>query len=248
MSEVKNIIVKPIASSDAMRIVRAFHYSGSVCQNSNIHLGVFLNGRCGGAMQFGPSMDKRKMLGIVKGTKWGEFMKLNRMAFSDYLPRNSESRALGYALRWIKKQYPWIKWIVSFADATQSGDGSIYRATGFILTQIKKNKTILKLKTGEIITDITLNVASKRTGRPAGWFKKNGALPLDGYQLRYIYFFNKKDVELLDRPIIPYSEIKRIGAEMYMGEKIKRGGSETDDTPRHHLGEGGSTPTPPLQE
>ena len=49
------------------------------------------------------------------------------MAFSDRLPRNSESRALAIAFKMIRKHYPHIEWVISFADGTQCGDGTIYR-------------------------------------------------------------------------------------------------------------------------
>lgn len=146
----------PIAASDANRIVKALHYSGKVVNNSQLHLGVFLDGKCGGAMQFGPSLDKRKMVGLVEGTLWNEFVELNRMAFADWLPRNGESRAIGYAFRWMRKQYPHIKWCVSFADATQCGDGTIYRASGFVLTGIKENNQIWEAPSGETFNDTSI--------------------------------------------------------------------------------------------
>ena len=128
MASAKDIIVKPISSKDARRLVKKIHYSGKVVNNSVLHLGVFLDGKCEGVMQFGSPLDKRKVLPMVKGTPWNGMLELNRMAFSDVLPRNSESRALGIAFRLIKKQYPHIQWILSFSDATQCGDGTIYRA------------------------------------------------------------------------------------------------------------------------
>lgn len=158
MGRAKDIIVKPISSQDANRIVRAIHYSGKVVNNSQLHLGVFLDGKCGGAMQFGPSLDKRKMLGLVTGTLWNEFIELNRMAFADWLPRNSESRAIGYAFRWIRKTYPHIKWCVSFADGTQCGDGTIYRASGFALTGIKENNQIWEAPSGETFNDTSIRI------------------------------------------------------------------------------------------
>lgn len=66
----KAITVAPISAQDANRIVRSQHYSGSVVRNSQLHFGVFLNGRAEGAMQFGPSMDKSKLQGLVEGTNW----------------------------------------------------------------------------------------------------------------------------------------------------------------------------------
>ncbi len=222
MGEAKKIIVKPIDSKNCNKIIRSLHYSGKTTQNSQIHLGVFLNGKCGGAMQFGPSIDKRKMLGLVKGTLWNEFLELNRMAFADWLPRNSESRALGYSFRWIKKNYPQIKWCVSFADATQCGDGTIYRASGFALTAIKRNQQMIRMPDGSVIARKTLdnpNHAGPNGEFGSAYAKKMGAIPLDGFQLRYIYFLDKKSRKLLTVPEIPFEEIEKRGVTMYKGKR-----------------------------
>jgi hypothetical protein len=103
-------------------------------------------------MSFGPSLDKRKLQGLVDGTGWNEFIELNRMAFTDALPRNSESRALSVAMRLLRKHAPHLKWVVTFADATQCGDGTIYRAAGFVLTSIKPNDQIWEFPGGEVAT------------------------------------------------------------------------------------------------
>ena len=62
----KDIEIKPISRQDADKIVKELHDSGKTVNNSQIHLGVFFAGKCGGALQFGPSMDKRKLVGIVE--------------------------------------------------------------------------------------------------------------------------------------------------------------------------------------
>ena len=222
MATAKDIRVAAISAQDANRLVRRIHYSGKVVPNSQLHLGVFLNDRLEGAMQFGPSMDKRKVQGLVEGTSWNGFLELNRMAFSDRLPRNSESRALGVAMRMIRKHYPHIEWIISFADGTQCGDGTIYRASGFVLTGVRENKTILKLPDGSIVADLTLNTSQGTTGKNASWWKKNGAKALDGFQMRYIYFLNPSAKARLTVSILPFSKIADLGASMYLGEKIMR--------------------------
>jgi hypothetical protein len=205
----KDIIVKPISSLDANKIVKRVHYSGKVVKNSILHLGVFLNNKLHGALQFGNPIDKRKVLPLVKDTKWNNMLELNRMAFNDILPRNSESRALAVAFRLIKKNYPHIEWILSFSDGTQCGDGTIYRACGFILTGINKNQTIYKLPNGEIIAK-------------HGTSKKDftDSKKLEGYQLRYIYFLNSKAKSRLTVPIIPFSKIYEMGAGMYKGLRV----------------------------
>ena len=234
----KEIIVKSISSQDAARIVKSCHYSGKVVQNSQLHFGVFLNGKCGGAMQFGPSLDKRKIQGLVKGTGWNGFIELNRMAFADWLPRNSESRAISVAMRLIRKAYPQLEWVVSFADGTQCGDGTIYRASGFVLTGIKENTQVWEAPSGEKFSRTSLTdgrskqqqqqarvVASRTTLTKGKHVLENGAAsmrqyqdagwrPLKGFQLRYIYFINPSARDRLTVPVLPFSEIQRRGAGM----------------------------------
>lgn len=156
MGRAKEIIIKVIPKKIADEFVKRHHYSGKVVQNSQLHFGAFLDGKLHGVLQYGPSMDKRKLATLVAGTKWNEFIELNRMAFDDYLPRNSESYCIGKTLRLIKKNAPQIKWVVSFADGSQCGDGTIYRASNFVLTGIRKNKSILRFPTGDTIAAITL--------------------------------------------------------------------------------------------
>lgn len=264
MGRAKDLIVKPISAQDANRVVRALHYSGKVVNNSQIHLGVFLDGKCGGALQFGPSLDKRKIQGLVSGTLWNEFIELNRLALADWLPCNGESRAIGYAMRWLRKTYPWLKWVISFADATQCGDGTIYRASGFVLTGIKKNDQIWEAPTGAIFSRTSLTDGRSKQqqatrlcrvsatkggniletgGASMESYKIAGFKPMQGFQLRYIYFLQSVR-DKLTVPLIPFSEIEKHGARMYRG---KRAASETIDTSGHQPEEGGEAPTAALQ-
>jgi len=218
MGRAKEIIVKVIPSSIANVFVKKNHYSGKVVPNSTLHFGCFLDGDLHGVMSYGNPMDKRKVLPMVTNTNWNEMLELNRMAFDDYLPKYSESRCIAISIKLIKKNAPHIKWILSFSDGTQCGDGTIYRASGFQLCGIKENKTILNWN-GVIIADKTLNNANyKNMGMSAGKAKKDGAKPLDGYQLRYIYLIDKTCQITL--PILPFSKIDEMGAGMYKGEKI----------------------------
>lgn len=149
MGKAKDIVLKPIDAKTASEFVRQNHYSGKVVQNSQLHIGVYWNGKLEGAMQFGPSLDKRKIQTLVHGTQWHEFIELNRMAFTDVLPRNSESRAIAIAMKLLRKHAPQIKWVITFADATQCGDGTIYRASGFVLTAVKENGQLYKFPFAE---------------------------------------------------------------------------------------------------
>lgn len=256
MGRAKDIVVKPIAAKDANALVKRLHYSGKSAINAHIHLGVFIDGKCGGVLQFGPSLQKSSTITLVEGTGWNEFIELNRMAFADWLPRNSESRALGYAFRWMRKQYPHVKWCVSFADGTQCGDGTIYRASGFALTAIKRNTTMWRLPDGFTFADVGLRASSalvrKRVGyaigEPFSKFRKRvGAYPVPGFQLRYIYFLDPTARQRLTVPILPFSEIEKRGAGMYRGKAKTSAGSSSVERPTSGGEAGGSIPTPALK-
>jgi len=231
----KDLIVKIIDSKTANLFIKRNHYSGKIVNNSKLHFGVFIENSLHGVMSFGSALDKRKMLGLVKNTQWNDFLELNRMAFDEKLPRNSESRALSIAFKLIKKNAPHIKWIISFADGTQCGDGIIYRASGFYLIGIKKSFNLCRLTNGQVIHKMTLesNPLAKReelngktyydiTGGIYN-FKKYvnfvNAEILEGFQLKYIYFLDKQCLKNLTVPIIPFSKIKEVGAGMYKGIK-----------------------------
>ncbi len=211
MGSAKNIYVKPITPKRANVFVIKHHYSGKIVQNSRVHFGVFLNGVLGGVLQYGSCTDKKKTIRLVKNTRWNDFIELNRMVFTDLLPRNSESRAISITIRLLKNNAPNLKWIISFADATSCGDGTIYRASGFKLVGINKNKTIrLNPETGTPMHAIQAH--HKKIG-----YKFRSWTLIEGYMLKYVYLIDKKCV--LNKPLIPFDKIKEIGADMYKGGK-----------------------------
>lgn len=272
---VKDIRVERIDSKSAVAFVKRHHYSGKVANNSQLHFGAFHGGRLHGVLSFGPPMDKSKVLHLVKDTKWSEMVELNRMAFDDYLPRNSESRVLGVCLRLLKKHCPHVSWVLSFADGAQCGDGTIYRAAGFLLTQINPNRSLLRMPGGETIAQLSItstdagstttevaqlarkyNIPQTGGASVRAWLNA-GAVFIPGFQLRYIYLLDRSKV--LTVPVLPYSEIDARGAGMYKGSQLSVSErkytystkpapeAQTDERPTTSGEAGGSIPTPALQ-
>jgi hypothetical protein len=212
MGRAKEIIVKVIKSKVANDFVKKTHYSGKVVPNSTLHFGCFLDNKLHGVMQYGPSINKKGTINLVEGTGWNEFIELNRMAFDDYLPKYSESRCIAISIKLIKKYAPQIKWIISFADGTQCGDGTIYRASGFKLVGIVNNTALrMNPKTGAAMHVIQAHHL-KMSSEFRNW------KPFKGKQLKYIYLIDKK--MKITKDILPFSEIDKQGAGMYKGEKI----------------------------
>jgi hypothetical protein len=260
VGKAKEIEVKVVPPRIGNAFIEKVHYSGKVVNNSSLHFGCFLNGILHGVISFGCPIDKRRVLHLVHTAAgvsclWNEMLELNRMAFDDALPKNSESRCLGVAFRLIRKNAPHIKWVLSFADGTQCGDGAIYRASGFALTGIKKNTDLVRMPDGAIIHEITFmdgtnggGAQKRKYGYKEGeghsrFVRRIGAEKLPGFQLRYIYLLDKSCSIAV--PVLPFSEIDRQNARMYKGEK--RATSIENDAAVNQTAEGGVIPTVALQ-
>ena len=241
MGRVKDIQIKVIPASVANDFIKKHHYSGRVAMSALLHFGAFLDDELHGVLSYGNPIDKRRVLGLVKDTGWNEMLELNRMAFDDFLPKNSESRCIAVTLKLIRKHAPHVKWILSFSDASMCGDGSIYRACGFYLTSIKQNKSVMKTPNGTNFSAVSMAMkgikASPRKKavitqelRELGHeitetasaslkpFLDAGCYFVEGNQLRYIYLIDKRCE--ITAPVLQYSEIDAKGAGMYKGQKI----------------------------
>jgi hypothetical protein len=78
------------------------------------------------------------VFGSLSTTAWKRFadseekvMELRRLVLLDEAGRNSESRVVGWCLRWLKKHAPAIEIVVSYADPAHGHSGVIYRASNF---------------------------------------------------------------------------------------------------------------------
>lgn len=236
MGRALDVELRVIPSRIANPFVDRVHYSGKHVNNSQLHFGAFLDGRLHGVMSFGPPMDKSKVLGLVEGTPWNGMLELNRMAFDDELPRNSESRCISLAMRMLRKSAPQVKWVLSYADACSCGDGTIYRASNFLLTGIRENKTVARLPDGTEITDLAFRVTRAKPRPELGgksamdyfgsatpsfedYLRVVGGAMSSGHMLRYVYFLDKRWRSRLTVPVLPYSAIAEAGATMYKGKR-----------------------------
>lgn len=78
------------------------------------------------------------IFGQLSTTAWrrfsdneGDVLELRRLVLLDAAGRNSESRVIGACLRWIKKNTPDIRTVVSYADPMFGHSGVIYKASNF---------------------------------------------------------------------------------------------------------------------
>lgn len=115
----------------ANKIIIQNHYSGKVYAATYINLGLYMDNSLQGVLQYGYAMNPASQASVVANTAIDEYLELNRMWIDDECPRNSESKALSYSIKYIKKKYPQVKWIQSFADERCGLLGVVYQAANF---------------------------------------------------------------------------------------------------------------------
>jgi hypothetical protein len=206
----KMIDLRVIPRHEADECVRRWHYSGKTYSKSTLHVGVFYEGRLMGAIQCGEGVCTPFMAHVVTGTTSDTYIEINRMALSDMLPRNAESRALSVLWRIIARERPLVEWVVSYSDATQCGDGAIYRAAGMLLTQCRRNTTLWRTPDGAVVSDVgirTSEAMQRLYGERRREWRANGLAPLRGYQLRYIRFLSADARARYAGRVLPYDSI-----------------------------------------
>lgn len=123
--------VKEIGRNKANETIITNHYSGKVYNATYIHLGVYINGAFLGVLQYGYAMNPASGGSVVDGTEMDQYLELNRMWLDDKAERNSESMAVSYSMKYIKRKYRKVKWVQSFADERCGGLGIVYQACSF---------------------------------------------------------------------------------------------------------------------
>lgn len=122
------LIIEPCSLKTVRGFIEQHHYSGSVNGVKVTQcFGVWYESALVGAAIFG----------AMSTTAWRKFadmeykvIELRRLALLDHAGYNSESRVIGTALRWIKRNTK-VEIVVSYADPLYGHIGTIYKATNF---------------------------------------------------------------------------------------------------------------------
>ncbi len=109
---------------------KTWHYSRCMPAGKLVKVGVWESGKFIGVVLFGlgatPNLSKSYDL------KMTECCELTRVALTKHA--TPVSRVVAIALRFLKKQCPGVRLVVSFADASQGHHGGIYQAGGWLFS------------------------------------------------------------------------------------------------------------------
>jgi hypothetical protein len=208
-AESGEIAVSLIDKAEADSIIRAGHYSGAVVWSSNLHLGVYLDDRIIGAVQFGPAMNPASGVSIVEGASVDSWLELNRLWLANDKPPNTTSRAISCALKVVRHRRPSVEWVQSFADERCGKLGAVYQACSF--TYCGSHSSTFYEIDGEWVHKSLIDRpdVDKRgwgCGPKATWAKanKHRAVPYTFNQYRYVKFLRPAARKRLLLPVLPY--------------------------------------------
>jgi len=190
-----NFYIKEIDRNLANKLIVKNHYSKKFYNATYIHLGLFVNGEIKGVLQYGYAMNPASCGSVVEGTKQNEYLELNRMWIADNVGEYPESRAISYSIKYIKRKYPRIKWIQSFADERCGGFGIVYQACSF--DYYGEHKSDFWELEGKVYHNIQMTVSkdSKRYAGEAKYLQENKdkAVRMNLRQFRYIKFLDQRE-------------------------------------------------------
>lgn len=189
-----DFFVREMDRDRANRIIIKNHYSGKIYSGTFIHLGLFIDKKLLGVIQLGYAMNPASAGSVVDTTKMDEYLELNRMWMDDVAGRNTESRALSYAVKFIRGKFRKIKWIQSFADERCGMFGIVYQASNF--RYYGEHTNIFWELDGVMYHNVIMTNGSDQSANARRLRqRKADAIKHELRQFRYIYFIDQRYIK-----------------------------------------------------
>jgi hypothetical protein len=167
------------------------HYSKGV-HNGPMCFGLLKDGELQGVCAFASPSSENVRSSIFGEEFKGSVTELHRLVLLDEVPKNAESFFIVRALKELKKQRPYYKAVISFADPTQNHLGIIYQATNAIYCGTSSPATFYLDEDGRLRhprqngKNITASIAKSYGWTPT---KRQG-------KHRYVYLIAENKTEL----------------------------------------------------
>lgn len=199
--------------------VENWHYSEKMPAGKLVKVGAWEDGKFIGVVIFGRGANNN--IGRPYGCDQTEACELVRIALRDH--QNPVSKIAATAIRFLKRNSPGLRLVISYADPLQGHHGVIYQAGNWTYCGRSQAQQEVMYK-GRIMHKRTANAlfgTIKGMKKSPIMWKHKYLMPLDKEM--------RKKILLLAKPY------------------PKRASSETSDTPSLQDGKGGATPTDALQ-
>lgn len=211
--------------------VTHWHYSKTMPKSKLVKIGVWENRQFVGVVIYGAGATPE--IGKPYGLNQTQVCELVRVALTNH--KSPVSKIVAISLKILKKGYPGLRVVVSFADTSKGHHGGIYQAGNWILTGSEEYHAYKVL--GEIVHPRVCHLRYGKGGQSIPWLRAN----VDPKAERIANGIKHKYVMPLDNEmrarILPL-------AKPYP----KRAGSADSGTSGFQPEGGGATPTPALEE
>ena len=139
--DISKVHIAPIAKPIAKDMIIKYHYSHAwtMCRYA---LGVYYktdnvdvlgnSDKLIGCIIYGYPVGRSAVKSVIDGLEKDECLELTRLFIHDGYGSNIESYVMGQSFKWLKKNAPKIKMLISYSDSEQGHLGRIYQATNWL--------------------------------------------------------------------------------------------------------------------
>lgn len=131
--------LREINAQRAAECYRRWHYLGDTDFLSTYDVGVFYGSKLYGCISFG-SPNAKVMKGLYTPETQDGWWEIKRLALSDDLPKNSESRVIAIGIKLLRRARN-VVGMITYADSGVGHVGTIYKATGFTYMGLTAKKS-----------------------------------------------------------------------------------------------------------
>ena len=215
----KDYIIRMVDREVTKKMIVSLHYSGKVVTNSALFLGVYRNDVLVGALDFGPPMNPKSTPNkIWSGSTQHEMFELNRMVMAEEEPRNSESKAIAGAIKFVVRYFPQKKYLLSFSDGKEGNVGYIYQASNWVYLGYNISSSFWSLD-GTIIHNVQVYhkyVEGKNTSQRKAMFDAHNTVSqITAKQHVYVYPLVKEH-PFVGKPYPKKEKEQRILKEVFL--------------------------------
>ena len=210
----------PLSKREATKLVIEHHYLHRKCPISwtwgvkvgDKILGVLTIGKpCSWSATCGLVGEKLRQMQEDPASRSRDVFELNRLWLDDSLPKNSESRFIGWCLRQLKSLKPNVI-LLSYADTGFGHTGVVYQATGWTYAGTSAPFRDITLKGFADYRSVPMELRGEKIGNKRAWARDPNAIRKERtIKHRYVWFANTNDRGLLKWTPRPYP--KRDGAQ-----------------------------------
>lgn len=129
--ELKDLVCKEVDANSAKAFISKYHYSKKCC-NVVCAIGEWFEDELVNCIVFNYPCGREMAQEVWEGGNTSNTLELARMVSLEPKPKNLETFCISRALKYLKKYFPNIKVIISYADNEMGHYGYCYQASNFI--------------------------------------------------------------------------------------------------------------------